>query len=399
MPATAQAPKLSFTVPVNSLLDAAVKVGSIVPAKGDKPIVSNVKFSIENGVLEIAGTDLRSFLYHQIPDAKVSSEGSALVSGARLLEILKEFKGNDATITLDPRGACRFKSKDDTLKIMGDDVRDYPTLSRFDAEKGFEVLGADLIEMIQKTEFAANPEQNRLAIHGVCFEMKGGRFRLVATDVKRIAYVQKQIPMPLNAEGMQAIPDFSAVAPLSALTVLRKAISKEHADKMVTVGLSGSYLFFRLPNATAYALTLNGKFPPYEDGFRAALTKHVDFGVDDLLALVKKITLVDPDGALFEFSPGKLSLRSQKPTIGVGDVSMPINYTGEVVKIGFCPRFIQDALDAMTSDRCRFLFDGPKKIGLLKELEVTDTGEAVSDDYCCAIMPIVITTTIASADD
>jgi DNA polymerase III subunit beta len=399
MTATNQEPKLSFTVPVNSLLDAAIKVGSIVPAKGDKPIVSNMKFSVEKGVLEIAGTDLRAFLYHQIPDAKIATEASALVSGARLLEILKEFKGSDATLILDPRGTCRFKSKDDTLKIMSDDVRDFPTLSRFDAEPGFEILGADLLEMIQKTEFAANPEQNRLAIHGVCFELKAGRFRLVATDVKRIAYVQRQVPLPLTAEGLPALPDFTAVAPLSALTMLRRAISKDNATKLITIGLAGSYLFFRMPNVTAYALTLNGKFPAYEDGFRATLTKHIDLGVDALLALVKKITLVDPDGASFEFSSGKLSLRSQKPTIGVGDVSMPVHYTGDVVKIGFCPRFIQDALDAMTSDRCRFSFDGPKKIGLLRELDVNDTGEVVSDDYCCAVMPIVITTTIASADD
>lgn len=399
MSITAQETKLTFTVPVSALLDVATKVGSIVPAKGDKPIVSNMRFSVQNGVLELAGTDLRAFLYHQVQGATIAGEGVGLITGSRLLEILREFKGNDATFIFEPKGNCKFKSKDDVIKVLGDDPRDYPTINRFDSEVGFQIKGSDLVEMIHKTEFAANPEQNRLAIHGVCFELKGNRFRLVATDTKRIAYAQRTVPLPLNDQGAPAIGDFTAVAPLSALKLLTRTISKDIAEEFVTVGVSGSYLFFKIKNATAYALTVNGKFPPYEDGFKANLDKHIDMGVDQFLSLLKKIILVDPSGASFEISSGKMTLRSQAPTVGVADVSMPINYTGETVKIGFCPRFVQDALDSMTSDRCRFMFDGPRKIGLLKELDANDTGEAVSDDYCCAIMPIVITTVIADAGD
>ena len=386
-PPTAQ---LSFTVPASSLLDAAIKVGSVVPAKGDKPIVSNMKFSVHNGVLELAGTDLRAFLYHQVTDAKVTSEGVGLIGGARLLEILKEFKGSDVSFEFKKGGNVIFKSKDDTLKVVGDDPRDYPTLARFDTEPGLQVKGSDLVEMIHKTEFAANPEHARLAIHGVFFEHKAGRLRLVSTDTKRISYVQRQVPLPLNEQGQTALADFAGVAPLSSLKLLTRTISKGIAEELVTVGMTGSYLFFRMKNATAYALTVNGKFPPYEDGFKAGLTKHVDCGVDQFLALLKKIVLVDPGGAAFEFSPGKLTLKSQAPTIGEGDVSMPINYTGEATRIGFSPKFIMEGLDAMVSDRCRISFDGPKKIGLFKELAVTDTGEVVSDDFCYAVLPIVI---------
>ena len=399
MSATVQETKLSFTVPVNSLLVVATKVGSIVPAKGDKPIVSNMRFSVQNGVLELAGTDLRAFLYHQVPDAKVAGEGVGLITGSRLLEILREFKGGDATLTFEPKGNCKFTSKDGVLKVLGDDPRDYPTINRFDNEIGFQVKGADLVEMIHKTEFAANPEQTRLAIHGVCFELKGNRFRLVATDTKRIAYAQRNVPLPLNEQGQAAIGDFSAVAPLSALRLLTRAISKDIAEDFVTVGVSGSYLFFRMKNCTAYALTVNGKFPPYEEGFKVTLGKHIDCGVDQLLGLLKKIILVDPAGASFEIASGKMTLRSQAPTVGAGDVSMPINYTGDTVKMGFCPRFVQDALDAMIEDRCRFSFDGPRKVGLLKELVATDTTEVVSDDYACAIMPIVISTEAPKLSD
>jgi DNA polymerase III subunit beta len=390
MSVTSTPAPISFTVPATSLLEAAIKVGSIVPANGSRPIVSNVQFSAHDGILELAGTDLCAFLYHQIPDAKIISDGVGLMNSSRLLGILKEFKGTDISFEFKKGGNCTLKVKDDVLKIVGDDPRDYPALVRFDTEPGFQIKGADLVEMIHKTEFAANPEHARLAIHGVLFELKGDRFRLVATDTKRISYAQRVVQLPLNADGQPAITDFSAVAPLSSLLLLTRNIGKSGAEKLITIGVSGHYLFFRMPTATAYALMVNGKFPPYEDGYRAGLTKQIDCGVDAFIGLLKKIMLVDQSGAAFEFSSGKLTLKSQAPTIGEGDVSMPISYTGEKTRIGFSPKFIMEGLNAMVADRCRFSFDGPKKIGLLKELAVTDTGETLSDDYSYAVLPIVI---------
>lgn len=374
--------KLSFSVSVDALLDVAAKVGSIVPAKGDKPIISNMRFGVHNGVLELSGTDLRATIYHQLPTATVVTEGVGLIGGARLLEILKEFKGETAAFSFDLRGGCKFTVNNDTLKIHGDDPRDFPAMSRFDGDSGLQLTGSDLIDMIDKTEFAAAPEQNRLAINGVLFELKLGRFRLVSTDARRISYAQKSI--------QASIADFAVVAPLPCLKLIKRAISKSALDQPITLGVNGSFLFLRLQSATIYTLVLNGRFPPYEDGFKVTLGKHVDFNVTSFMTLLRRITLVDPGGATFEFAPGKLTVKSQLPAVGMADITMPIDYTGEYTKIGFSPKFIQEALEATSIDRCRLQFDGPKKIGLLKEIVATDTGEVVSDDYVCAIMPIVI---------
>ena len=376
------ATKLSFSVSVDALLDAAIKVGSIVPAKGDKPIVSNMKLSVHNGILELSGTDLRAVIYHQLPTATVVTEGIGLIGGGRLLEILKEFKNETAAFSFDLRGGCRFTVKNDTLKVLGDDPRDFPTLSRFDTDAGFQITGSDLIDMIDKTEFAAAPEQNRLAINGVLFELKAGRFRLVSTDTKRISYAQKTV--------QSEVADFAVVAPLPCLKLLKRSISKNILAQPVTVGVKGSFLFVRIQGSTVYTVVLNGRYPPYEDGFKVVLGKHVDFNVTSLLTLLRRVTLVDPGGAAFEFTTGKLTVKSQLPTVGMGDITMPINYTGDTVRVGFSPKFIQEALEAISMDRIRIAFDGPKKIGLLKELKVTDTGEIVSDDFSYAVMPIVL---------
>jgi len=374
--------KLAFSVSVDSLLDAAIKVGSIVPARGDKPIVSNMKLSVHNGVLELSGTDLRAGIYHQLTSATVVTDGTGLIGGSRLLEVLKEFKGEEAAFSFDLRGGCKFAVKNDMIQIPGDDPRDFPKPSRFDSEAGFQITGRDLIDMIDKTEFAAAPEQNRLAINGVLFELKSGRFRLVATDTKRISYAQRAIQTD--------IADFSVVAPLPCLKLLKRAIDKKASAYQVTIGVSGSFLFVRTQGATVYTLVLNGRYPTYEDGFKAVLSKHIDFNVDTMLTLLRKIMLIDPNGATFDFAPGWLTVKSQLPTVGVGDIKMPTTYTGDTVRVGFSPKFIQEALESTPMDRCRLSFDGPKKIGLLKELKASDVGEVVSDDFCYAVMPTAL---------
>jgi DNA polymerase-3 subunit beta len=402
MTVATKAPPLAFTVPVDSMFGPAIKVGSIVPARGEKPIISNIRFSVNNGVLELEGTDLKAFLRHSIPAATITTSGSGLLAGSRLLEVLKEFRGAEATFVFDPRGGCRLTTTGNTYKLVGDDPRDFPTLARFDTDPGFQIKGSALVDMVNKTEFAAADEQTRYAIGGVNFELKGSRFRLAATDTKRIAVAQQTLQIPLRPDGQPEVADFSVVAPLSFFRLLKRVISKDLMESMVTIGVSGPYLFVRLPNAIVHTLLVAGRFPAYEEGFKAVLSKYIDCTVETFATLLKRAILVEAGKAVFEFSPNLLTLRSEMPTVGASSVSMPTPYTGEVTKIGFSPLFIKEALEVMTSERCRFAFDGPKKIATLKEIVVSADvakGELVSDCFAYAIMPVVIPGEDRSAND
>lgn len=381
---TAQAAqKLNFTAPVDALLEAATKIMSVVPAKSPKPILTNIKFSTHEGRLELSGADVTSGIYYAIPSATIAAEGVGLIGGTTLIETLKEFRGADGSFLFESRGGCRFKSHGGNFKLVGDDPRDYPHIMRFDHHPGIVIPGADLVDMVKKSAFAIAEEDSRLATNGVLFEHKSGRFRLVATDNKRMAINQRSI------EGQHA--DFSVTVPPAFLKAMLKVVSKDVAGDKATIGVDSNRIFFKLSAATLYSYVLDGKFPPYEEALKINLSQSIECGVSSLLSTIRRACLVDKDLSAFNFVKNELKLRSSSAAVGTGSVDMAIHYDGPDVRVGLNPVYIREGLEAMTSKRCKFMFQGPKNAALLKEvLAAADGTESVSDRFTYAVLPVLL---------
>jgi DNA polymerase-3 subunit beta len=380
------ATKLNLTSPTNTLLEAATKVITVVPTKSPKPVLSNIRFTVEDGILELSGTDSVAGIYYGIPSAALKAEGTGLLNGARFLELLKEFKGTDARLTFNNRGGCQFKAKGGNYKIIGDDPRDYPKIPRFDAVTGFEIPGSDVADMAKKTLFAIAPEESRMTTNGVLFELKSGRFRMVATDNKRMSITERQVDTELE--------DFSVSVPDIFLKAVIKMTSKDIAGKNATIGVSGTKVFYRLSTATLYCTTLQGTYPPYEEALNINLKYHIDCSVKDLLLTLRRSILVDDSLNAFNFETEVLSLKTTTSGVGTGLVDMPIDFMlpeGEPkIRIGFNASYIKEALEAMTAKRCRFAFEGPRSAGIFKEIFSGDSNEVVSDQFVYAVMPALL---------
>jgi len=389
--------KLKIIAPVDALLEATAKLLVVVPAKSSRPVLSNIQFTVREGILELSGTDSVAGIHYAVPAATVKEEGSGLLNGARFAELLKEFRGAEARISFNPSGGCQFRAKGGNYKVVGDDVRDYPKLPRFEGKKGFDIFGADLVDMIKKTEFAAAPEESRLTINGVLFELKAGRFRLVATDNKRMSINERLIEV-------SELDDFSVSLPAEFLRATLKVTSKDLASKNSTLGLAGTKVFYRIPGATVYSTILQGTYPPYGEALGLRLGHHIDCNVKELLSTLRRAMLVNSDLAAFNFERNALRLESLSSTVGVGTADMETEFEppegAERIRVGFNPSFFKDALEAMTTKRCRFYFHGPRNAGVLKELicgptigpDGMDLGEQelVSDQFVYAVMPAML---------
>lgn len=380
------ADSLCFSITTNELLGAVSKVLSVVPAKSPKPVLSNVRFDVRDGKLEILGNDSVAGVYCSLPGADIHISGSGLLNGDRLHDILKEFPKAIVKLTFDVRGGCRLRAAKGNYKVVGDDVRDYPITPRFDDEPGFEITARDLLDMVKKTEFAAATGETRLTTNGVLFELKSGRFRLVGTDNKRVAVTERTISV--------SVPDFSVSVPLVFLKSLTKATAKTDLPNPVTLGVSKNKVFFKVPGATVYSSVLQGNYPPYEEALSLQLKYFIDCGVEDLFNLLKRAILVNDSLAVFVFKPGQLTIRSNSSSVGSSEVDMDIAFElpegVDNIRVGFDPTFIKEALSAVNSTRCRFSFEGPRHAGVIRELVTTDEKEDVSDQFIYALMPSML---------
>lgn len=386
--------KLTFTCPVDALLEATAKLLAVVPAKSPKPVLSNIHFSVRDGSLELSGTDFSAGIHYAIPAAEVATEGSGLLNAARFSELLKEFRGAEGKLAFNPKGGCQFRAKGGRYKVTGDDIRDYPKARRFEDKPGLEITGAELVDMIKKTAFAAAPEESRLTINGVLFEFQDKRLRLVATDNKRMAITE----LPVDSD----LEPFSVSVPQSFLKAVIKVCTKDVAGKPAVLGVTKTKVFFRLPTSTVYASVLQGNYPPYQEALGIRLDHYIECSTNELLSTIRRAMLANSGLTAFIFSEDLMTLEASSSAYGAGSAMMEtkLQLPEEIerIRVGFNPSYFKEALEAMTAKRCRFYFQGPKNAGVLKEILTVKEGEGddavekevLSEKFTYAVMPALL---------
>jgi DNA polymerase-3 subunit beta len=257
---------------------------------------------------------------------------------------------------------------------------------RFDKNKGLDILSLDLVDMIKKTIFASAPEESRLSINGALVELKEGHFRIVATDNKRMAITEYPI--------VTSTDDFRVAVPVGFLRAILKVTSRDIDTRIATIGVSGKRVFYKISGITVYSAILQGAFPPYEEILNIKLNHHIDCSTKVLLHTLRRAMLVNKDLISFNFEQCILKLSAISSLVGAGTTDMETSFTPPnaqgVIKIGFNPAYLKDALEAITTKRCRLLFEGPKNAGILKELITNDEGESVFDQFTYAVMPALL---------
>ena len=69
--------------------------------------------------------------------------------------------------------------------------------------------------------------------------------------------------------------------------------------------------------------------------------------------MVRRVSLMAQRNAplRLRFEQGSVTLSAQTPDVGEASESLPVNYQGEELEIGFNPQFLQDGLESVCSRR------------------------------------------------
>jgi DNA polymerase-3 subunit beta len=112
--------------------------------------------------------------------------------------------------------------------------------------------------------------------------------------------------------------------------------------------------FFTIESAgvTLGVRLVDGQFPDYKQVIPEDSTTQVTASRADLLAAVKRVSLVTTDktkAVKCKFSKGNLIISSSSPEYGEASESISTEQDGEDVSIGFSARYLLDILGAMVS--------------------------------------------------
>ena len=212
--------------------------------------------------------------------------------------------------------------------------------------------------MISKTIFSVSEDEMRRSLSGVFFEKRGEQtLRLVATDGHRLSFVDQKI------EGLNLLKDI--LVPKKAVMEIKRLL---RLSKEVRIGSSGNFFVFELKdeNLVFISRVIDAEFPDYMQVVPASTKNTVKVDTDKLLLALRRVSLFSADnvrggGRFVEmaFADGRLLLGAYLNT-GEGKESMPVEFSGEEVRLGFNFTYFQDVLDAVGSPEVIVGFSGHK---------------------------------------
>ncbi len=106
---------------------------------------------------------------------------------------------------------------------------------------------------------------------------------------------------------------------------------------------------FALGDIVLSSRLIDGQFPNYRQLLPEAFEHELRISGPELRDVVRRISLLAQKNAPLRlaFAPGELTVSAQTPDIGEARESLPVNFQGEPLEIGFNPEFLRDGLDAI----------------------------------------------------
>jgi DNA polymerase-3 subunit beta len=359
----------------SGLAEALGLVISVVPSRTPKPVLRCVRIAAGAKDVTICATNLEVGLNYRVSEVQVEREGEVVVEANHLADIVRE-SSEDVLVLEAKDSTCEIRGSDSRFTVYGQDPKQYPKVpSLAEGEADLAISLEQLQAGIQQSLFATAKESSRYAINGVLWEVKGKRLLLVATDGRRLARCRVDLEKaPKQETGAPKL-----IVPAKTMALLEKLTS--HDKESVAVKLADNQILIRCANVVISSNLVEGNFPKYEDIIPTDYDKKLNLTREAALSGVRRAALLTSEESKgIKLSVGKQALifSGSSPEAGAAEISMPIEYGGEPIDIGFNPQFLVDVLRVMRTEEFELELGQPDRPGLIK----------CGPDFLYVLMPI-----------
>ena len=365
---------MEITVRKNDLVRELHLVQGIVERKNSIPILSNVLAEARGGELRVSATDLDVSLRCGCA-AEVTTEGAITLAAKKLYEIARSLPDADVRLKVLPDSWASIECERVSFKVAGLPREDFPALPEGKASRGVEIPGDVLRELIARTSFAITAEDARYYLAGALMVLDGEGAALVATDGHRLAYAHRRTPLKVG-EPLRVLVPRKAVSELGRLLETGESVTFQQVD---------NHLVFVVGGRTLASKMIEGQFPAFEKVIAITGDKKVSVERERLATAIRRVSLLSSErsrAVRLGLASGRLDLTASSPDLGEARESLPLDYGGGDVEIGFNAQYLLDFLAAAASDGVNLELKDSESQGMLRPQAA---GEL---DYRYVVMPM-----------
>src|SRR3954451_10558893 len=310
--------------------------------------------------LELQATDMELGIRVRV-EAAAEREGSAVLPGRLLLDVVRSLPGDDLSL--------EYRSREQDVEVVAGPARfhlrtlpadDFPRLPEIGEAGVMRLPSGAFVETIGRVARSASRDETRPHLTGVLVSASGQELRMVATDSYRLSVKETALDSALDGT-------LEANVPARTLQELSRISASEGGDQIEVAALEHQ-LIFRVGGVTLSSRLVEGRFPNYKQLLPDAFEHELHLNGPEVSEVVRRISLLAQKNAplRMRFSEGALEVSAQTPDIGEASESLPVPFNGEALEIGFNPEFLRDGLESAESEDLVFKLISPLRPGLIQ---------------------------------
>ena len=196
---------MKIKITKENLLEGIQIVQNIVSSKATLPILSNMLMETGADKIKLNTTDLDIGVSCEIP-VEIIEEGAITIPAKRFSDIVKELPFGDILISTKKNNQIDIEGNKCRFKLIGLPKEEFPKFPEFKDKEVVKIEQKVFKEMIRLTSFAVSHEESRYVLNGLLVEIEDDNIRIVATDGRRLAKIEKKIAAPIKKEISVIIP-------------------------------------------------------------------------------------------------------------------------------------------------------------------------------------------------
>jgi len=338
---------MKFTCDRLLLLKEISIAQEIISSKNAISILSNIYLEAGDENLIIRATDMKVYFETAIP-VNVIEPGSITVFGDKFFGILNafpyeeiEFSHKDINILIEPteKNKTQYKSENKLKCFASDKYPEFPVFG----DKFFDFPIKDFKEMIQQTIFSVSDDETRYFMNGVFLEKVDDKLSMVATDGRRLSFINK------NAD--KNIKDFTGV--IIPTKILNTIIKRAGDEGLISIAINDKNIYINFASYRFTSLLLEGQFPNYRKVIPEKQNLNLTVDRNMLLETLHRVgVMVEQKNkrVYLGIKTDKIAVYSEESEYGDSKYEIPCKYEGDEITIALNYRYIEEPCKAIKTD-------------------------------------------------
>jgi len=340
------------------LFRAIQALQTIISTKATLPILSNILIETQKNNIYMVATDLDVGISLNLP-VEVIEEGGITIPAKRFSDIVRDLPEGGLEITVKKNNSIAIEAEKCFFKLMGLPRDEFPKLPKLQDKESITIEQSLLKNMLSLTSFAVSRDETRYILNGVLFVVRGKNIRLVATDGRRLALVNKELQS-------QATFKKEVIVPTKAIQEIFRNLEDQGDVKIV---FGEKQISFQLDDTVVISRLIEGQFPNYEQIVPKEGKEKIVLDRERFLWAAKRVSnLTSPDSQSIKIDlfKDKLVFFKNSPDMGEAKEEIDIQHKGTEFSVGFNPHYLIDVLKSLKDNDVSLELTGPESPGVIR---------------------------------